>query len=683
MKRLLLAVTAVILSAASCMREFSEEQPVSDKSSIQVSIEQLAATKTYLEDTQVKWASGDRLLLFDGVSSGSIYKVSDASAGSVSAQFLYEGTLGESGGYKLDHSIAFYPMDENVGCLSSGSGAYKLTGVTLPARQVYQEDSFASGAFLMVAVKDKDSEGPYSFRNVCGGLRLQFYGDCAVREIEVRGNDGELLAGNASVAAYSDGSVPVITVNSGASETVILDCGAAGIRLKKSQATDFIISLPPMVFSKGFKVTVRDVLGREMVLKTSRSNSVLRSSLLKMPAAKFEVIPSGQNVVYDLDKDNYSATYAKIDITLGAKCQTAFHYTMMMDSTNAGGNLEAARKYYEGSASSRKVLAEYLSAYGYSVTPSTPDEICDASWIEYNLKPDTEYVIAYCCKDVYGKLSEAYFSEPFRTKSLVKDRPQDNRSDVSLEFSDITRTSLKFNFSYDPSNTAVLKFICIKNGNMDLYEAYGDVDVPEVDAPQSELRDFFDKMDNSLFMNVWPRSSSGSDTYTLVGLEPGSEVAYAYVAEDMDGVLSEVKIAEAVMKEDKPGPDPEVRIDPVWDPATRTWTVTFSMVKDCSKFKYTLNCDDNMFLARLGTGDMRAYEFYNHWDSFVTAYGLETSYDSVTATSVPDEDHVALAVSWGKNAEDKDVVSGLEYIILTKDGQMMKISDYYPSYIEK
>lgn len=107
------------------------------------------------------------------------------------------------------------------------------------------------------------------------------------------------------------------------------------------------------------------------------------------------------------------------------------------------------------------------------------------------------------------------------------------------------------------------------------------------------------------------------------------------------------------------------------------------MVKDCSKFKYTLNCDDNMFLARLGTGDMRAYEFYNHWDSFVTAYGLETSYDSVKATSVPDEDHVALAVSWGKNAEDKDVVSGLEYIILTKDGQMMKISDYYPSYIEK
>ena len=148
MNRLLLAITAVILSATSCMREFSEKQPESDKSSIQVSIEQLAATKTYLDDTQVKWTSGDRLLLFDGTSSGSIYTVSEASAGSVSAHFLYEGTVGESGGYRLDHSIAYYPMDENVGCLASGSGSYKLTGVTLPARQIYQEDSFASGAFL-------------------------------------------------------------------------------------------------------------------------------------------------------------------------------------------------------------------------------------------------------------------------------------------------------------------------------------------------------------------------------------------------------------------------------------------------------------------------------------------------------------------------------------------------------
>lgn len=151
----------------------------------------------------------------------------------------------------------------------------------------------------------------------------------------------------------------------------------------------------------------------------------------------------------------------------------------------------------------------------------------------------------------------------------------------------------------------------------------------------------------------------------------------------MDGIWSEIKIAQTVMKEDKPGPDPEVSINPVWDPSSKTWTVTFNMVKDCSRFKYTLNCDDNMYLPRLGTDEMRTYEFYDHWYSFVYSYGLETSHDSVTHVSEPAKDHVALAVSWGKDAGGRDVISDLEYIILTKDGQQKKISSYYPSYTEQ
>lgn len=683
MRRILFTLTTVALCAYSCMREPSAVHPVSEKSPVKASIEQMVGTKTYLDDMQVNWSDGDRIVIFAGTSSGSIYKVSPQSAGSTYAQFTYEGDLPGYGSYAMDDCVAVYPMNESAGCQETSSGDYKIAGLSLPSRQLYQEESFADESFLMTAVRDKDSDEPYSFRNVCGGLKLQLYGDCSVREIEVQGNNGELLSGNVYITASPDGEDPVMTFQSGASKKTVLDCGSSGVRLKKSEVTDFIISLPPVVFTKGFNVIVRDVLGREMMLNTSKTNTVLRSSLLKMPAATFSVIPADQDVIYSLDKNHCSATYAEIDITFGEKCQTAFHYTMKMDAPNADKKLEGARTYYEGDQEERRALAQYLSSFGFSLTPSAPGAVCDTTWVEYALEPDTEYIIAYCCTDSDGNLSEVFFSEPFWTKPLNDDY-EANKSDISLEFSEISRTSLKFNFSYDPENTAVLKFICIKNTGMDLHQAYGgEIDIPSADASQKALHNFFDEMANSLFMNVWPKSASGSDTYTLVGLEPGSEIAYAYMAEDMDGILSEVKIAEAVMKEDKPGPDPEVRIDPVWDPATRTWTVTFSMVKDCSKFKYTLNCDDNMFLARLGTGDMRAYEFYNHWDSFVTAYGLETSYDSVTATSVPDEDHVALAVSWGKNAEDKDVVSGLEYIILTKDGQMMKISDYYPSYIEK
>lgn len=114
-------------------------------------------------------------------------------------------------------------------------------------------------------------------------------------------------------------------------------------------------------------------------------------------------------------------------------------------------------------------------ATGFQQRIQCPGQGCFRKGIE----PDTEYVVAYCWKDVYGKLSSAYFTEPFRTKPLQKESPQSNKSDIALEFSDVTRTSLKFNFTYDPSNTAVIRFICIRNGEMDLYEAYGKVEVPE------------------------------------------------------------------------------------------------------------------------------------------------------------------------------------------------------------
>jgi hypothetical protein len=190
-------------------------------------------------------------------------------------------------------------------------------------------------------------------------------------------------------------------------------------------------------------------------------------------------------------------------------------------------------------------------------------------------------------------------------------------------------------------------------------------------------------MDQSLFMNLWPRTASGRDSYTLVGLDPGAEIAYAYCAEDMDGVVSEIKVAKVTLEQMQVGANPEVEIIPAWNEATKTWTVKFNMVKDCEKFKYTLNNDDNMYLYRLGTSEMRAFEFYDHWDQFVGMNGLETNYQSVTEVSDPGKDHVALAVAWGRDENGAEVISKLEYVILTKDGQQKLISDYYPNYVEK
>lgn len=396
---------------------------------------------------------------------------------------------------------------------------------------------------------------------------------------------------------------------------------------------------------------------------------------------------------YEFDPENYSATYAEYKITLGKECRSGYHYALKMDDYTADGNIAPARYYIEGTDEVRAELANALALAGYGTANAnfSFDEekneaignSFDDRWVDYNLTPDTEYVIAYCGKNFYGEITELHFSEPFRTKKLITDTPEANKSNIKLEFSDVTRTSIKFDFSYDPANTACFKFICIKNGDFNLSEAYSWVEVPSVDASQEDLWRFFNTMDQSLFMNLWPRSASGTDSYTLVGLEPGAEVAYAYYAEDMDGVTSEIKVATATLEQMQVGDDPEVEIIPAWDEATKTWTVKFNMVKDCEKFKYTLNNNDNMYLYRLGTSEMRAFEFYDHWDQFVGMNGLETNYESVTEVSEPGKDHVALAVAWGRDENGAEVISKLEYVILTKDGQQKLISDYYPNYVEK
>lgn len=393
---------------------------------------------------------------------------------------------------------------------------------------------------------------------------------------------------------------------------------------------------------------------------------------------------------YSLDEDNYSATYAELDVVLDKECRSGFHLVLRMDAGNYDGYLSSGRTYLEGGDDVREALRTHIGLYGYGIkndnfsfdydNNEATGSAFTSRWVEYNLDPDTEYIIAYCGKNAYGDLSELRFSDVFRTKPLVTDRPQDNKSECVLTYTDVSTTSFTMNFDYDPQNTASISFICTKYGDME--QSYI-VPAPASGASNDEWLAFFKAMNTTEFMNIWPRSMSGHDHYTLAGIDPGITVTYAYCAEDMDGVLSEVKFASVTMKELQPGPDPEVSISPVWDAESQTWTVQFSMVKDCSKMKYTLNDDDGMYLNRLGTDQMRAFEFYNHWDNFVGSLGLETNYQTVTETSVAGKDCVALAVGFGRDENGDEVISKLQYVILTKDGQQKKISDYYPTYTEK
>lgn len=243
-------------------------------------------TKTSMdENNNIVWSEGDQLVAFMGTTLKSKYQIKEGSVGSTSGSFT-EVTEAEGSdleeGQELDHNVVLYPYSSDVTCLKKDSRSYGLS-VTLSGTQVYSKESFANGAFPMVAVS---ASNRVAFKNVCGGLKLQFKGVDAIKSIKLEGLSGERLAGPATVTAYADGADPEVNMSTDAASSILLDCGE-GVQLDENVPTTFVIAVPPTTFASGMKITVTDTEGYSRVLANSSENTIIRSSLLTFPALTY------------------------------------------------------------------------------------------------------------------------------------------------------------------------------------------------------------------------------------------------------------------------------------------------------------------------------------------------------------------------------------------------------------
>ena len=283
MKKILLAAAAALTALVACQKN-EVAAPAAD-SVLYATIEESDATKTYMDaNNNILWSEGDQIVAFMKTSLGLQYQVTSSSVGKASARFEEVGNNGGglNAGTEWDHNIAYYPYSEIVDCLKSGNN-YALN-VVLPSEQTYAAESFGHGSMAMVAVSENNN---ITFRNVLGGMKLQLKGTQNVTSIKLEGKNNEKLSGAAVVTAYTDETKPAITMASGASTSVTLNCDS-GVQLNESKATEFIISLPPVLFSKGFTVIVTDDAGKTYTVETDKANTVLRSSLLVMPDFKLD-----------------------------------------------------------------------------------------------------------------------------------------------------------------------------------------------------------------------------------------------------------------------------------------------------------------------------------------------------------------------------------------------------------
>lgn len=425
--------------------------------------------------------------------------------------------------------------------------------------------------------------------------------------------------------------------------------------------------------------------------------------LMEKPAEREEAV-----MTYELG-DILGASYLELAVTLGKECRNGYHLLLPMDYSSYDGYYRPGREYIEGSEELKIELRNMIAESGYAIHNNNFSFDKDKQepngsefktvWAEYaNIRPDTEYVIAYCGQNAFNEYTEIFFSETFRTKPRVTDRPQDCKANASLTFTDITPSGARFVVKYDPDNTANVWFI-----NIGMNDELPPYSVPALsDSRQTWMDWFFGAGDQFMYMNQWWRVPSGEESFAYTGFDPRSTFKYAYIAEDLDGVISEVMFAEYTTGGMVPGPDPTVEIVPTYNPEDGTWSVMFNSIKDVATFKYLVQCDDDnaLYLSELpaepgapsGPSGLRAFEFYNHWYTKVgdpNYGGLNASTGYLGSPYVTDKEnagktHLAGCVAFGENEDGTQSISKLFYWILPADGsEPRKLSWYFPNYTEK
>ena len=247
-------------------------------------------TKTYVEsDKYLRWHEDDRLTAFYGNTRNRQYKFNGAT-GDNNGSFSHVPSGDLETGNAFDRIYAVYPYDETTTITDED-----LISLTLPAVQIYAENSFGRGANTMLAVTKNVEDTFLGFKNVGGYLKLKLYNadGATIKSIEVKGNSEEKIAG-AATATISFGEAPQLTMADDATTTITIDCGD-GVALGTSEdaVTEFWVVIPETTFEGGITITATDSKGVIFEKSTTKAVVIERNAIQPMAALEAEFAPAG------------------------------------------------------------------------------------------------------------------------------------------------------------------------------------------------------------------------------------------------------------------------------------------------------------------------------------------------------------------------------------------------------
>ena len=248
MKRYSIYTALLVAALASCTNQFSNApDQVAAPLCFTAQMGDSDATKTMLAEngTSVLWQPSDDINAFYGETRIGRYTNNSREAVSVA---VFEGDgksfIGatEEEGTKKNY-WAVYPY--NFRNTSDG----KSVTAPIPDFQVATAGNFAKGSLFTVA---RSETTVLQFYHVCGGIKFTVT-HSGIRQIELKGNNNEVLAGLATVT-MDDKDRPVITSMSDPQKTVKLTA-RNGDTFQVGKW--YYLVCAPVVFSQGFTLTLR------------------------------------------------------------------------------------------------------------------------------------------------------------------------------------------------------------------------------------------------------------------------------------------------------------------------------------------------------------------------------------------------------------------------------------------
>lgn len=390
--------------------------------------------------------------------------------------------------------------------------------------------------------------------------------------------------------------------------------------------------------------------------------------------------------------ERIGATLAYLEVEMEKSCMSCFYrlYTaeqadILKGATDEEKSIEAISIATEGWG-----VANPRFSFNSDLGTLTGDAFKTSDERQVELDPDTEYVILYVAKNNFAELSELCFSEPFRTKVLVKDNPDACIGDVTLELTDVSRWGFKYNFSYDYETTACFRFQLVWP-----YDESADIIPPhymnDKDDHAKWVTFFYDTYQESPALgkvpiaNMWETEKSNFESLHMYGYESGVDYVIAYCAEDINGVVGPVKFAYVSTTAPNPGPNPSVAIEDLNYDDENGISGRFVANEDTKMIKYfSVTSSDATLFSACALNDLvntsrRGYgDYLTLWESQLMQLGLSTSAESVSfAVNTEKNSEVPVLVAAVAIGEDngEDVYSPVACKIYHK-GEFKDLSDY-------